>query len=67
MGAYVLAIDQGTTSSRAIVFDAQLNVSASGSRNSRSTFPAPVGLSMIPKISGEPFSRHVDLRFPGLR
>jgi glycerol kinase len=67
MGAYVLAIDQGTTSSRAIVFDAQLNVLGIGQQEFPQHFPAPVGLSMIPKISGEPFLRHVDLRFPGLR
>jgi glycerol kinase len=39
MGAYVLAIDQGTTSSRAIVFDAQLNVLGIGQQEFPQHFP----------------------------
>ena len=42
MASHILAIDQGTTSSRAIVFDAQLRiVGARRSRNSASIFPKP--------------------------
>ena len=39
MSAYVLAIDQGTTSSRAIVFDAQLNVAGVGQQEFPQHFP----------------------------
>ena len=40
MADTVLAIDQGTTSSRAILFDAQLRPIASGQREFRQIFPA---------------------------
>ncbi|MCC6469247.1 MAG: glycerol kinase GlpK [Alphaproteobacteria bacterium] len=39
-GAYLLAIDQGTTSSRAIVFDAALKPLGTGQREFRQIFPA---------------------------
>ncbi|WP_025899623.1 glycerol kinase GlpK [Sneathiella glossodoripedis] len=40
MSRYVLAIDQGTTSSRAILFDQQTNVVASGQQEFPQHFPA---------------------------
>ncbi|SMD03118.1 glycerol kinase GlpK [Rhizobium sp. RU36D] len=39
MGGYVLAIDQGTTSSRAIVFDAKMRVAGSGQKEFPQIFP----------------------------
>ena len=39
MGSYVLAIDQGTTSSRAIVFDAAMKISGSGQQEFQQHFP----------------------------
>jgi glycerol kinase len=39
--AYLLAIDQGTTSTRAIVFDATLNPVATAQQEFRQIFPAP--------------------------
>ena len=39
--AHLLAIDQGTTSSRAIVFDAQLNPVATAQQEFRQIYPAP--------------------------
>ncbi len=41
MKPYVLALDQGTTSSRAIVFDAQGNVVASAAQEFAQIFPQP--------------------------
>src|SRR3954470_17058366 len=38
---YLLAIDQGTTSTRAIVFDAALTPLASAQRELRQIYPAP--------------------------
>src|SRR5690349_3085891 len=38
---YILALDQGTTSSRAMLFDAQGNVSASASREFKQYYPQP--------------------------
>ena len=38
---YLLAIDQGTTSSRAIVFDTRLNVRGQGGIEFRQYFPKP--------------------------
>ena len=41
MAAKVLALDQGTTSSRAIVFDAELNPIGFGQKELPQHFPAP--------------------------
>ena len=41
MQKYILALDQGTTSSRAIVFDAQARVVSSAQREFRQILPAP--------------------------
>ncbi|MBL8582506.1 MAG: glycerol kinase GlpK [Rhizobiaceae bacterium] len=40
MSGYILAIDQGTTSSRAIVFDGDMKVAAVGQKEFRQHFPA---------------------------
>ena len=39
MPDYILAIDQGTTSSRAIVFDAKLKPKGQGQKEFRQYFP----------------------------
>ncbi len=41
MGDYVLAIDQGTTSSRAIIFDAHFQTIGAGQKEFRQHFPRP--------------------------
>src|SRR5581483_1453125 len=41
MGAHLIAIDQGTTSSRAIVFDERLTAVAQAQQEFRQIFPAP--------------------------
>ena len=41
MPTHLLAIDQGTTSSRAIVFDAQLAPVATAQQEIRQIYPAP--------------------------
>src|SRR4026209_2994614 len=38
---YILALDQGTTSSRAIVFDQNANIVATGQREFQQIFPRP--------------------------
>jgi len=40
MAGYVLAIDQGTTSSRAIVFDSEMRIVASGQKEFEQIYPA---------------------------
>ncbi|MBI1621167.1 glycerol kinase GlpK [Aquamicrobium zhengzhouense] len=40
MGGYILAIDQGTTSSRAIIFDAQMHIVAVGQKEFEQHYPA---------------------------
>ncbi len=39
MGGYILAIDQGTTSTRAIVFDGSMQVAGTGQKEFRQIFP----------------------------
>ena len=41
MASHILAIDQGTTSSRALVFDAELNVVASAQQEFQQHYPQP--------------------------
>ncbi len=43
---YVLAIDQGTTSSRAILFDRAGDIVGSAQREFAQIFPSPAGSSM---------------------
>jgi hypothetical protein len=57
MGGYILAIDQGTTSSRAIVFDGEQNIAGVGQKEFRSISRNPAGSSTIWRISGRAWSR----------
>ena len=41
MDSYILAIDQGTTSSRAILFDERREIAATGQQEFAQHFPAP--------------------------
>lgn len=52
MAHYLLAIDQGTTSSRAIVFSAQGLPVASAQQEFKQYFPTTVGLSTMAKSCG---------------
>jgi glycerol kinase len=47
MTSHLLAIDQGTTSSRATVFRADYTVAAIAQQEFRSTSRSPAGLNMI--------------------
>lgn len=49
MSRYILALDQGTTSSRAILFDRSGNIIQMTSRNSRSTILSPAAASVHPR------------------
>ena len=53
----IIAIDQGTTSSRAILFDETGTILAQGRQNFRSIFLMTDGSSMIRRISGRQQSR----------
>ena len=53
MSGFVLAIDQGTTSSRAIIFDGAMKVVASSQKEFRSTIRHPAGSSMTRTKSGK--------------
>ena len=53
MGGYVLAIDQGTTSSRAIVFDGNQKVVGSGQKEFTQIFPQSGWVEHDPKRSGK--------------
>ena len=48
MGSYILVIDQGTTSSRAIVFDADQNIVGMGRMDFTQHFPAPHWVEHVP-------------------
>ena len=52
--SYVLAIDQGTTSSRAILFDDRMGAVASAQEEFPQPSPAPAGSSTIRPTSGRP-------------
>ena len=49
---YILALDEGTTSARAIVFETMAAFGPSPRRNSRSISPSPAGSSTTPRRSG---------------
>jgi glycerol kinase len=49
---HVLALDQGTTSTRAIVFDASGGIVAVAQREHKQIFPRPDGSSTIRSRSG---------------
>ena len=53
---YLLALDQGTSSSRSIVFDRQGQVVAMAQREFRQTYPQPGWVSTILWIFGTPSS-----------
>ena len=57
MPSHLLAIDQGTTSTRAFLFDEALRPSASRSWNFRRSFPRPAGSSTTRRASGPRRSR----------
>lgn len=54
---YVLAIDQGTTSSRAIVFTHEGTIHSVGQLEHDQIFPAPAGWSTTPTRSGATSAR----------
>ena len=49
---YVIALDQGTTSCRALIFDEQGRIVAQAGRSSDRFIPSPDGLNMILKKYG---------------
>ena len=57
MSGFVLAIDQGTTSSRAIIFDGRCTSWPPARRNSCSAIRHPAGSSTTPTRSGKACSR----------
>jgi len=59
---YVLAIDQGTTSTRAILFHADTTIAAVASGNSRSIFQPTARSNTTPKTSGHRPSRPAKAR-----
>jgi glycerol kinase len=50
--SFILALDQGTTSSRALLFDRDLQVRAAAQQEFPSSIRARAGSSTIPKSSG---------------
>ena len=52
MATYVLALDQGTTSSRAILFDQEQNIIGSSQKEFTQYFPRTAGWSTTPWKSG---------------
>ena len=54
---HILAIDQGTTSTRAILFDSSARAVAVAQREFAQHYPQPAGWSTIPKTSGTTCSR----------
>jgi len=52
MARYVLAIDQGTTGSTALVLDQRLSVKAKANVEFRQIFPSRAGWSMTSTTSG---------------
>ena len=52
MEAYVVALDQGTTSSRAILFDKAGNIVSRAQYPFRQIYPSPAGWSTTPWRSG---------------
>jgi hypothetical protein len=52
MASHILAIDQGTTSSRAIVFRSDISIAAQAQQEFQQHFPLRDGSSMSRRISG---------------
>ena len=53
-GSYLLALDQGTTSSRAILFDSEQNIVGSAQKEFTQHYPHEGWWSTIPWRSGPP-------------
>lgn len=53
-GKYIVALDQGTTSSRTVVLDQDVNIVAVVHASSPRSTPVRAGWSMIPARSGPP-------------
>ncbi len=61
MGDYILSIDQGTTSTRAVVFDQELNIISMAQEEFSATFSkAWLGLNMILMIYLTPHLAHAE-------
>lgn len=54
----IIALDQGTTSSRAIVFDHDANIVTTAQREFTQIYPQPAGLSMIQWRYGQRSAHH---------
>ena len=54
METYVVALDQGTTSSRAILFDREQNILGVAQKEFTQFYPREGGWSMTPWRSGPP-------------
>ena len=69
MPSYILAIDQGTTSSRALVFDKDLAIRGTGQKEFRQIFPKPGWVEHSPKDIWESveFSIKAALKDAGIR
>ena len=61
---YLLAIDQGTTSTRAVVYDAAGTARGSAARELSSIIPGRAGWSTTPRRSGAAFARSCRGRWP---
>ena len=55
---YIVALDQGTTSSRSIIFDHDAKIVGISQREFTQIYPGPVGSSMTPWKSGQPRTPH---------
>ena len=60
---FILALDQGTTSSRAIVFDSNSRIVAVGQREFTRFSPGPVGWNTIRRSFGKRNWQRQDKRF----
>ena len=54
MQQYILALDQGTTSSRAIIFDKQGSILSVAQKEFKQFFPDQGGWSMMPRDLEQP-------------
>ena len=54
MGTYLLSLDQGTTSSRAILFDREQNILGVAQKEFTQFYPREGWVSMTPWRSGPP-------------
>ena len=54
MGKYIMALDQGTTSSRCILFDKKGNMCSVAQKEYKQYYPKPGWVNMIRRKSGPP-------------